>query len=223
MRGRASLIAFASVAVAGLVALLIAGASDQRRNAFSLDVPNAIPASVLTPGATACQGPVRPLVAFRGVEAWIAPGAPAAVSMVVRDLRGRRLANAVQTEPELTGPSTTVITSRLDGTVGTGTRVDVCLLNRGPSAVTLLGAAATDLSGRLRVGSVTTNVAVALVFLRAHPRTLLSLVPALFAHAALFKAGWVGTWTFWVLCAGILAAFGLAAGAVALAVRDQVS
>jgi hypothetical protein len=215
---RSSLIAFTSVAVAGLIALLIAGAGDERSTAFSLDLPDSTPVATLAAGVTACQGPVRTLVAFGGVRAWLSPTGPASLTVTVRNLRGRRLTRGViGTDPAVAGART----STLAATIATGTRVEMCLRNRGPGAVTLLGATATASSGRLRVGSIPSPNAFALVLLRPHPRTLLSLVPTMFARAALFKASWVGAWTFWALCAAILAAFGLTARAIAYALGEQ--
>ncbi len=38
-----------------------------------------------------------------------------------------------------------------------------------------------------------------LEFQRAEPRSLAGLLPAMFDRAALFRAEWVGAWTYWVL------------------------
>ena len=220
MSPRAALIAFGSVVAAGLIALLIAAGGDQRASAFSLDVPNATPITILGPSETACQGPFDTLVAFKGVRAWLAPAGLAVLDVVVRDQSGRRVARGViQTQPALGEVST----STLDATIRSGTRVSVCLHNRGPSNVGVIGSTATASSGPMRVGSKPTADAIALVLLRPRPRTLLSLVPTIFARAALFKASWVGSWTFWGLCAALLGAFALTGVAVAQAVRDEVS
>jgi hypothetical protein len=63
--------------------------------------------------------------------------------------------------------------------------------------------------------------ALALLFLREHPRSLLSLVPTIFRRASLFRPGWVGPWTYWLLSAALLGAFGLAGVAVTRAARSD--
>ena len=40
---------------------------------------------------------------------------------------------------------------------------------------------------------------LALEFQRTEPRTLAGLLPAMFERAALFRAQWVGAWTYWLL------------------------
>jgi hypothetical protein len=169
----------------------------------------------LAPSQRACQGPLQTQEEFEGVRAWLAPAAAPVLSVTVQDTHGRPLATGqLHTALGVAGP----YVSRLDGSVAAGTRIEVCLRNRGPASVALFGSAPTPASGALRVGSETRPVAIALVFLRPRSQSLLSLVPTLFSRAALFKASWVGPWTFWVLCAAIVAAFALAARAVAAAV-----
>jgi hypothetical protein len=219
MSARSSVLAFGLVALAGLVALLLAGAGDQRSTAFSLDLPNATPVTSLPPDVSACQGPLRAGGTFQGVRAWLSPVVAPAMTVTVRNVRGRPLATGdLRADPGLPG----AFTARLDMPVASGTRVVVCLRNRGPGRVAVLGSTPIPSVGHLRVGSTTAKtVAVALVFLRPHPQSLLSLLPTLFSRAALFKASWVGAWTFWVLCGAIVVAFLLGGRAVALAVRDQ--
>ena len=69
-------------------------------------------------------------------------------------------------------------------------------------------------------GKPVATLGLSLVMLPAHPRSLLSMVPTAFARAALFKASWVGTWTFWVLAAALLAGFAVAAAAVRWALAE---
>ena len=52
----------------------------------------------------------------------------------------------------------------------------------------------------------------------ARPPTLLSDIPTVFERAALFRPGWVGVWTFWLLAAALLGAFPLAALALTRAI-----
>ena len=82
----------------------------------------------------------------------------------------------------------------LDRTIPSGRRIQVCLRSRGPGTVDLMGAplpnhALVEDDG---TASGSRQAAIALLFLRPHPRSVLSLVPTIFARASLFRPGWVG-------------------------------
>ncbi len=220
MSVRAAVAAFAVVSVAGVVALLIAGAGDQRTTAFSLDVPNTIQVTDLFPGTAACQGPLSVQSEFQGFRAWISPAAAPSLRATVYNSRGARLATGqIRAQPGVPGP----YVWRLSAPVAAHEQVSVCLRNLGPAPVGLIGSSPSQSAGSLKVGSKATATAAAMVFLRPHPRNLLATLPALFARAALFKASWVGAWTFWLLCALILAAFAIAARSVALATAEDAA
>lgn len=218
MSVRASVATFAAMAAVGLIALLIVASSDERTTAFSLDIPPEEPIAYLAPHQHACQGPLRPPASFQGVRAYLSPAASPALPVTIRDRAGETVARGdMPTRAGVAG----LYASRLTTPVAAHGPVEVCFTNPGPGVVAVLGASATATSGVLHVGSGATRVAMVLVFQRPHPETLLSLIPTLFSRAALFKASWVGAWTFWALCALVLAGFVLAGGAVALAAADQ--
>ena len=109
----------------------------------------------------------------------------------------------------------------LDRTIPSGRRIQVCLRSRGPGTVDLMGAplpnrALVEDDGTL---SGSRQAAIALLFLRPHPRSVLSLVPTIFRRASLFRPSWVGPWAYWLLTAAFLSTFGLAGLATARAVR----
>jgi len=54
-----------------------------------------------------------------------------------------------------------------------------------------------------RLRERTDNVDVALELVRAPERSLLSEVPDMFERASLFRPGWMGAWTFWLLLAAV--------------------
>ena len=115
-------------------------------------------------------------------------------------------------------------TFELDRPVGSGRRLSVCLRSAGPERVSLFGAGAGSSVQLANVGRLTSPAGargemLALVFTRRHPRSLLSLFPTIFRRAAVFRPSFVGPWTYWVLVAGVLAAFVLGGLAVARAVR----
>lgn len=116
-------------------------------------------------------------------------------------------------------PSPVSRTALLTRPVAAGQYVKVCVRNLSAGTTTLMGSTANNLSGALSIAGKPSPVAMSLLFLRPQSRSLLSLLPAVFRRAALFRPTWVGAWSFWVLGFGLLLAFGLAAWAVVLACR----
>ena len=92
MSARRGLIGFGTVLVAGLIALLVAGASAKPTRAFSLDVPNVGPASTLYRGQGACETPIPVPSAFGGLQIWASSiGGDALLAATVSDAAsGRR-------------------------------------------------------------------------------------------------------------------------------------
>jgi len=221
-RNSSAAVAFALVAILGLIALLGAAATEQRPIAFSLDIPPTAPVMTLYPGHAACEGPIQTSVAFAAVQAYLAPiAAPgAALDLTVSDsqsgatLATGHLASGYGIE---IGPSIA-----LDSTVLPGRSVVVCFHSKGPRPVALFGGPGGPELTQTFAGKPTA-AHVGLIFLRPHPRSLLSLLPAVFERAALFHPRWVGAWTFWVLTVALLAAFGLAGFAVAAAARGDAA
>lgn len=230
MSARAGAIAVALVAVLGIAALLVAGESDGRSTAFSLDIPPADAVATLHQGQAVCQGPLTAVSSFGFVTPWITPVAATsaaqkgstagpAIALTVRD--------ALTDESLATGdiaagyPGPLAPSVALTRTIPLGQRVRVCLRSRGPGVVQLLGAGPPSPAVAADDGSATGSggAAIALLFLRPHPRSLLSLVPTIFERAVLFRPGWVGPWTYWLLTATVLVTFGLAMLAVARAAR----
>jgi hypothetical protein len=235
---RRTVIAVVVIAALGLAGLLAAAASRQRPTAFSIDVPATDLAPALARGQEACQSPIRASSAFGGVRAWIWPnfiGQTPQLNVTVRDLANDEVLasgrmTAVSPRPALQArnivglfPTPVSRTSVLTASIAPGRRVSVCLAAQGPGTATLMGAPPNQLSGALRVAGKPTNLAVALVFLQPHSRSLLSLLPTAFRRAALFRPTWVGAWTFWVSAAALLLAFGLVALAVVQAGRADAS
>jgi hypothetical protein len=94
--------------------------------------------------------------------------------------------------------------ARVRGTVAGGRKVAACFTNEGTTDLLL-----TPRPGTLtrvipaRLTERADNVDVALELARAPERSLLSEVPDVFERAALFRPGWVGAWTFWLLLAAV--------------------
>lgn len=225
MNARTGLVAFAAVAFLGLVGLVASAASHHPATAFSLGTPASTLAPNLGPGQLACQAPVDPPTGYGGVRTWIWPGFPprAVMQVTVRDVTtGATLARGqmvhTNTANDQQYPSPLAVTTSLHATLPAGRSVAVCFRDVGSTAITLLGGSQTKPGeGVLTVHGQGTAMALSLLFLRAHPKSLLSQVPEMFSRAALFRPGWVGAWTFWVLALALLFTFPLAGLAVARA------
>ena len=193
---RAGLVLLGGALACVLAALLVA-ATDDRRLAFTLGVAREIPAVPLDRGQQACQGPIGVSADATRVRFAATTGGP--LEVAVRSV----------TPPRLLGTAR----ARLGGDaripkISKGDRIMLCIRNLGTARAALMGdtgtavaASSASLDGRPLPADL------ALEFDRESPRSLLSLVPDVFERAALFKAGWVGPWLFWVL-AGLIV-FGL--------------
>lgn len=217
MKRKTSIIAFALVACAGLLTLALVASGDERRVAFSLDVPDYRHVATLASGQVGCEHHIVSQVAFGGVTVWIAP--PAATPGSAIDITVRADATGA---PVATGrirgryTSAGTFSASLSGTIPAGRTVSVCLRDAGPAAVGLIGGVTGE---NLLVDGRRAGADLSMLFLRQHPASLLSLLPTVFRRAALFRPGWVGTWTFWLLSALLLAAFPVCALALNAAVR----
>jgi len=166
------------------------------------------------------------------VQTWITPsnasGATppgpipgAAIDLTVRDAGTNATLASGQITAGYTGAIAPIVS--LDRAISSGRRIRVCLHSRGPGSVDLMGAPLLNqaLAEDDGTASGSSQAAIALLFLRPHPKSLLSLVPTVFARAALFRPSWVGPWTYWLLSVAFLGAFVLAGVAVAHAVRSD--
>jgi hypothetical protein len=206
-----------------VAALLLIAAGDKRPAAFSLDVADAEVIAKLPAGARACQGPFTVSAAFDAITLWVATHARTAVSVSVLASGRMGVAGMAVADPShsvrhrlpvgiVFAPFRAVeLTVRLPRTVAARRRITVCI--RGRHALGLVGGVAPPTAGPLT--GVRSTGGVALVFVAPRPRSLLSTLPTIFDRAALFKARWVGPWTFWLIAAGLVVAFVLAWLAIA--------
>jgi hypothetical protein len=174
---------------AAVLALLAVGALQRTSLAFTPGVPPAAPAVTLAPGHRVCQTPlaVPPGGGFDAVELW--PTSPQPLAVEVLDSSSHRRLASVDVRS-----ARAAIPSVPDGAV-----VDVCVRNRGDREVALLGNgdAAARTSTALLDGNPT-GTDIALIF-RRDPRPVLFALGDAAQRAALFKFGWTGAWTFWLL------------------------
>jgi hypothetical protein len=199
--GAAALLVTAAL---GLVALAVEAAGDKRDLAFTLGVVPSTPAVRLAPERMVCQGPIVVSEEFDriGLKAGSpgAPGSPLTISVVT--LAGNPIASGrIQG-----GYAYPTEQSAEVGRVAAGRRVSVCVHNDGTERVDVYGNAgvAALTSQALLNGRRPLDTDLTLVFLHDERRSMLSQLSDVFQRASVFRPGWVGAWTFWVLTAAVL-------------------
>jgi hypothetical protein len=212
---RSGVAVLVGLAVAGVVAVLVVAAGDDRAVAHAVGLPAIGPAGTLARGDRLCRRDVEVPVAFERVRVvtTIARGLPGPPLEVRVSQRGRptRVARVPGGYPGGT------VEARV-GHFPAGARVDVCVRNLGVREVVLLGIPPGVLLGDL--GDTNVQVEFAVVFVRDTPLSTLSQVPEMLRRAALFKP--VAPWVLWVLLAGVV--FGLPAllaAALRAGARDE--
>jgi hypothetical protein len=216
MRDRPQLTLVAVVAV-GLLVLIGVGLTDRSDEAFTLGVRPAGVAAELRPGDRACQERIEVPEDFSSVALQIGtfrrPGVPLEVDVSERTAAGPELRSG-----SLDGGYPDVSRQRVEvGEIDAGRQIAVCVENNGARRVALYGNSGVAAPfSPLRVRGRTVNNDLTLVFHRSEKRSLIAELPDTFSRASLFKAGWVGAWTFWLLG---LAAVGLVPLVLALALR----
>jgi hypothetical protein len=202
---RRSILVFALISVVGLCGLLLAAATDRRADAFSLNQQISQPLAPVYPHQTMCEGPIAVRSAFSGIHAYIGLDGPpgSSLTMSVRTPSGATLTStsffAVNTRSNFFVGFPRVVSARR--------RVFVCVYDHGPVPAAFFGAGNEIPGAQLVVNGKVTGSGASMVFLLQHPPSLLGDLPTVFSRAVLFRPGWVGVWTFWLLGAGVLLAF----------------
>lgn len=205
-----------AVVTAGLVALAIVAAQDRRSLAFTLGVVPAEPAAVVPPGHVACQRPIDASAAFDSVAVTAAAGAGPLKVTVTPAGGGSPL--GAGTLPRSGGQAAAVPVGHVAGDQA----IAVCVRNAGRRPATLIGNAAAAAPGTATVDGRTVPTDLALTFQRRRPQSFLSLIPAMFRRAALFRGLGIGGWTYWLLLALVVVAVpGLGAWAVSRAAAES--
>lgn len=203
---RRAVVTFGVLATLAVVSILLVGAGRKTDLAFTLGVFPGGPVTTLAPGQTACQRPID-VPRGGGFDAVTVPlgtfrQAGPAVGVTVIALPGRApLAHGTLAAgyPDIGARSLERIA--VSPAVPENTRIAVCLRNAGTSRVAIYGNAdvATSASSLYKDGRPA-GADAALSFSR-ESRSVLSLFGLSADRASLFKAGWVGPWTFWLLAA----------------------
>lgn len=190
---------FVAVVAAGLAGLLLTAVIEQRDLAFTLGVQPAQVAAVLKPGDQVCQRPLYASAEAADVRFKVGtygrPGGP--LDVTTRSLPNGSVVNTGAVSGGYADNST--LRAPVAG-VKEGEVISLCLLNRGSRRLALYGGApqAARTSAAF-VNGKNANTDLTLIFERSHSRSMLSALPDVFRHAALWHPGWVGAWTFWVL------------------------
>ena len=201
---RGGAVALLVTAALGLVALAVEAAGDKRDLAFTIGVVPSTPAVRLAPERMVCQGPIVVSEEFDrvGLKAGTpgAPGSPLTVSVVT--LAGDPIATG-HIEGGYAYPTEQ---SAEVGRVAAGQRISVCVANAGTEKVDVYGNAgvAALTSQALLNGRKPLDADLTLVFLHGERRSMLSQLGDVFDRASVFRPGWVGAWTFWLLTAAVL-------------------
>ena len=203
---RRAVVVFALLAALAVAAVLLVGADRKTQLAFTLGVSPGGVVTTLAPGQTACQRPID-VPKGGGFDAITVPLGTfhqpgSAVEATVIALPGRAplgRGTLAAGYPDVGARALERIP--VTPAVREGARVAVCLRNTGDGRVAVYGNGdlATSASTLFKDGRPATADA-SLAFTR-EPRSVLSLFGVSADHAALFKAGWVGPWTFWLLAA----------------------
>src|SRR5437763_16510299 len=186
------------VALAGGFLLLVAIALADRRG-FRLDVPSQSQVLV-RPGQERCSGIIRPPGAGSDrVRFWVraagAGPAPAIAVLVRRSRAAQTLADGAAAAAPAGGR-----TVRLLGSVAGSRKVAVCFRDAGPQGAILSPRPGTPTRVTVERSAERSDYAdIGLELRRADDRSLLALLPDAFDRASLFRPGWVGAWTYWLL------------------------
>lgn len=198
------------VVAAGVAALLVVQFTQSTKLAFTLGAAPQAAIAKLKAGQQICQRSINvpPHAGFDRVALQIGtnhhPGS--ALGVVVRrhggGVLGRGALAGGYPDIPLHGGYREIVT----GHVAADQPIDVCVANQGSRTVTLYGSGA--LANRTSDATLDGRPAqydVAMVF-RTEKRSRGSQLGHVFARAALFRPGFAGAWTYWVLAALVVLA-----------------
>ena len=208
---RRPLVVLGGIGVGVVLLLVVVAATTRERRAFTLGVVPAGPVITYAATGVACQTPITPpdresdfdRVAFTLGTVDGRPGPRVDVEMQTLD--GRTFARGtVPAGYRSTGP----IPERVAvGHVTTRAPMRVCLRNAGPTSVAVYGNGdLASRTSRIVLDGKPLGVDMALSFEHAEPRSAVSILPSMLGRASLWRAGWFGAWTYWVLAAVVLLA-----------------
>lgn len=211
IRGGRLWLTLAVIAVLAVAALVVAASRGQAIRAYALDVPDMSVVAAVQPSQQVCEGPITSHYAFRRVGIWTqSPRAFGVDTVVVEAATDRRV--LASSDRMIVGPNQAEQTPRLSRPVPADRSIVVCVQGQ-RNRIVVWGSQAAR-SGVTATG-VPAGQQFSLVLLTDPGNgSLLSWLPTAFGRAALWHPSWVGTWTFWLLAAALVAAFGVGVIAV---------
>jgi hypothetical protein len=217
-------LAGAAVAIAAVIGLLVAALQSTAVRTQALDAPNQYQVALLQPSTHVCEGPVSSQEPFRSVGIWgSAVTKRATLTVHAQDASTRRTLTTGQLAAfPLEGEWQIRLARELPANVP----VRICLTGEA-GTFTLVGSPAVHpnvvMTGRVtgRASPQPNDEEFSLVLLSDGHQSLLSSLPLAFSRASLWRPSWVGSWTFWVLAAALVAGFGLAVLAVVRAAASD--
>jgi hypothetical protein len=203
---RKGVIVLVGVCAAAVLVLFVTGLTEHERRAFTIGVAVGGVAATLEPGQEACQQPITVPDGDAGFErvsftlgTFGRPGPAVDVSVHGPGDRVLGRGTLAAGYPDITAaPTHTVAVGHVDARGP----LAVCLRNAGTRKVAVYGNGnAASRTSTAFVAGQPVDTDLSLVFERAEPRSALSLLPAFFERASLWRAGWVGAWTYWLFAA----------------------
>jgi hypothetical protein len=157
------------------------------------------------PGQELCSDLIRPPAAGADrLRFWAggASGGPAP-PIVVRVRRSRTAQTLADGTAEAGAAGARTV--RLRGSVAGSRKVVACFLDVGGKSAILSPRPGTPTRVTVeRSDDLADYADIGLELIRSEDRSLLAALPGALHHAALFRPGWVGAWTYWLLLAALV-------------------
>ncbi|MFL5825940.1 MAG: hypothetical protein ACJ76V_05400 [Thermoleophilaceae bacterium] len=180
-RPLAAALVLLAAAAAGLAALALTAAGHDQHLAYSPGIAPFDAGRTLTGGETSCQQFDLPVVADAVTLPVRSAGPGPPLDVLARGAGGRVIGRGSVAGGYASGH---MVSTRV-GPMPAGSKVEICVRNAGGASVVVPGE----------------NGTMDIAFLRTKPKSTLSLLGDALDRASVFRPGWVGGWTFWVLLA----------------------
>ncbi len=201
MPSRAGLV-LAGVVAAGVIALAIVMAADERGFTAPLNTKTAVR---VPPGKEVCRRSVKPKQA--GVNALrfhVDTGGRRGPPLELRVFRGYTRPTVVATGSLPGGYRTGELEAAITGSAAGAFALSACVDNVGSTPITITPPPPLRARELAHARGRTGFEEISLTLVRKPSRSLLSLMPTAFERATLFRPGWIGAWTYWMLAAGLI-------------------
>jgi hypothetical protein len=193
---------FLLVVLAGFVLLVVLALADRRGYRLMVASDSQV---LVIPGQERCSGIIRPPGAGADrVRFWARAVGGGQVPPIVVFVRRSRTAQTLADGSVDAGPPG-ARTVRLRGSVAGSRKVVACFLNAGARRAILSPRPGTPTRVTVeRSDSLADYADIGLELNRSDNRSLLALLPDVFDRASLFRPGWVGAWTYWLLLVALV-------------------